>query len=125
MPDELESEQFHTPFETGHMPCDVWSERDNNLEKPVPHEFYPRYMRCFIRYGARLAEDLLWQTFEPWNQGSLTGLRADPDDVSAIADLNRDSVGLLQPSVVNLALPRFDRRKNEQMAGVMGDRIGL
>jgi len=53
------------PFEGGLMPCDAWSKADDTLEKPKPHEFHPRYMRCLIRYGARMADDLHWQTFEP------------------------------------------------------------
>lgn len=53
------------PFEDIARTCADWSREDEKLEKPRPHEFHPRYMRCLIRYGAKVAEELNWAQYEP------------------------------------------------------------
>lgn len=53
------------PYEDEKRNCDAWSKLDETLEKPRPHEFHPRYMRCLIRYGTKVADDLNWSRFEP------------------------------------------------------------
>ncbi|WP_345866211.1 patatin-like phospholipase family protein [Sphingomonas qilianensis] len=76
LPDEMDGGMFRVnglrtpidsdrPFEDVARTCADWSREDEKLEKPRPHEFHPRYMRCLIRYGAKVAENLDWAKYEP------------------------------------------------------------
>lgn len=76
LPDDLATDTFEVnglrepvdadrPFENAKRTCVGWSKQDGSLEKPRPHEFHPRYMRCLIRYGEKVSQELDWAKYEP------------------------------------------------------------